>query len=114
MPRRPASAASRSFRSRTTSTASICSRGSALRPRPASALLGGYGRRDLVELSQQLHRLSAQLAVDRAPVGLRQLPRAVVELGVADLAVLGLLGRLEVRDARGDALVLGGHAAAQR
>ena len=35
-------------------------------------------------------------AVERPPVGLGELARAVVELGVADLAVLGLLGRLEL------------------
>src|SRR4051812_34238347 len=49
-----------------------------------------------VQAAQQLHRLGPQLAIERAPVGLGQLAGAVVELGVADLAVLGLLGRLEV------------------
>src|SRR3954452_6380200 len=50
-----------------------------------------------VEAPQDLDGLGTQLAVDRAPVGLGELAHAVVELGVADLAVLGLLGRLELR-----------------
>src|SRR5947209_5478972 len=59
-------------------------------------------RLEFVELSEDLDRLRAQLAVDLAVVGFVELAHAMVELGVADLAVLRLLGRLE----RGAALVL--------
>ena len=71
---------------------------------PLSPLLEGIAddqvaraRPELVQPPQDLHRLGAQLAVERSPVGLGELAGAEVELGVADLAVLGLLGRLEVR-----------------
>src|SRR5690606_8265470 len=50
----------------------------------------------LVEPLEDRDRLAAQLAVDPPPVVLRQLPRAAVELGLADLAVLRLLGGLEL------------------
>src|SRR5438270_9738380 len=48
-----------------------------------------------VELAQDLHGLSAQLTVGGAPVILPELAHPVVQFGVADLAVLGLLRRLE-------------------
>ena len=54
-----------------------------------------------VELLEYLDRLRSQLAVRRPVVGLGDLSDAVVELGVADLAVLGLLGRLELGPALG-------------
>ena len=64
---------------------------------------------------QDLDRLGAQLAVQRAPVLVGQLAGPVVHLEVADLAVLRLARGLEVGAA---ALVLGalalGRAAAQR
>src|SRR3954470_8682722 len=43
-----------------------------------------------VEPAQDLVRLAAQGPVHRPPVGVGELAGAVVELGVADLAVLGL------------------------
>jgi hypothetical protein len=49
-----------------------------------------------VDPLQQRDRLRAQLRVEQAVVLLRQLPRPLVELGVADLAVLRLLRRLQV------------------
>ena len=45
---------------------------------------------------QELDRLAPQLAVEGAPVGLGQLAGAVVQLGVADLGVLGVARGLEV------------------
>ena len=53
-------------------------------------------RRSASMRAQDLDGLRAQLAVDLAPVGLGELAGAPVELGLADLAVLRLLGRLEV------------------
>src|SRR5204862_621951 len=55
-----------------------------------------------IELLQDRDRLATQLGVLAAPVRLRELSLLAVELGVADLAVLGLLSRLE----RGDHRVL--------
>ena len=49
-----------------------------------------------VELAQDLDRLGPQGAVERLVVGVGQLAGAVVELGVADLAVLGLARGLEL------------------
>src|SRR5205807_9865284 len=48
----------------------------------------------LVQPAQDLHRLGAQLVVERPPVLLGELAGAVVELGVPDLPVLGLPRRL--------------------
>ena len=67
-----------------------------IRPRRASGLAGWKVLPERVEPAQDLDRLGAQRAVQRAPVLLGELAGAVVELGVADLAVLGLLGGLEV------------------
>src|SRR4051794_5296429 len=53
-----------------------------------------------VERPEDVDGFAAQLAVDRAEVALGELARAEVHLGVADLAVLGLLGRLELLAAR--------------
>src|SRR5688500_17055258 len=55
----------------------------------------------LVELPQDLDGLPAQLPIDGPPVLARELAHAVVELGVADLAVPGLLGGAERLDAGG-------------
>src|SRR5947209_13744112 len=52
-------------------------------------------RLQLVELSEDLDRLCPQLAIHPAVVGVVELAHPVVELGVADLPVLRLLGRLE-------------------
>ena len=54
-----------------------------------------YAGAERVEPAQDLDRLGAQRAVLRPPVRLGELAGAVVELGVADLGVLGLLGGLE-------------------
>src|SRR5262245_60654160 len=54
-------------------------------------------RVELVEPAQDGDRLSAQTAVEGAPVRFRQLARAMVELGVADLAVLGVASSLQLR-----------------
>src|SRR3954471_15199655 len=49
-----------------------------------------------VEPAQDLDRLAPQRPVHRPPVGVGELARAVVELGVADLAVLRLPGGLQL------------------
>ena len=60
-----------------------------IRHAPRNALrAGGWRVPELVELAQDVDRLGAQAAVERAPVGLGELAGPVVELGVADLAVL--------------------------
>jgi hypothetical protein len=51
---------------------------------------------ELLELLQDLHGLAPELGVLAAEVLVGELARRVVELGVADLAVLGLLAKLEV------------------
>ena len=64
---------------------------------------------------QQLYGLAAQLAIERAPVGLGQLAGAVVHLGVADLGVLGVARGLEVGAlGRARGLALGPPAGPQR
>jgi hypothetical protein len=50
----------------------------------------------IVELLEDLNRVAAQFGVLAPEVLVGELARGVVELGVADLAVLGLLARLEV------------------
>jgi hypothetical protein len=54
---------------------------------------------------EDLDGLGAQRAVERLVVGVRELARAVVELGVADLAVLGLARGLEVSEVTADGRV---------
>ena len=61
---------------------------------PVPLLLG-------VELVEDLDRLAAKRPVELLVVGVGQLAGAVVELGVADLAVLGLARGLEVGEVRG-------------
>src|SRR3954454_9240301 len=51
----------------------------------------------LVQGPQDLYRLGAQPGVESLPVGAGELAGAAIELRVADLAVLRLLGRLERR-----------------
>ena len=70
--------------------------------------------RRLVEPAQDVHRLGAQRAVLRAPVRLGELAGAVVELGVADLAVLRVARRLELRALRAPPRASRGAAPAQR
>ena len=77
-------------------TSSLLLRGTRLTWRQAGRLRTSR----LVEPAQDLHRLGAQLRVERLPVRLRELARAVVELGVADLAVLGLAARPRAPPAR--------------
>src|SRR4051794_36085147 len=52
-----------------------------------------------VQFPQDRDGLGLQLALGRLMIGGRHLAQLEVELGVADLAVLGLLGRLELRAA---------------
>ena len=52
----------------------------------------------LVQRLEDLDRLAAKLGVLAPPVLLRELALLPVELRVADLAVLGLLSSLELRD----------------
>src|SRR6266566_2436308 len=51
-----------------------------------------------IELLEDLDRLAAKLGILPVPVLLRELALLAVELGVADLAVLDLLARLELGD----------------
>ena len=50
----------------------------------------------VVEVAEDLDRLAAERAVELVVVGIGQLAGAVVELGVAQLAVLGLARGLEL------------------
>src|SRR3954471_12294362 len=52
---------------------------------------------EFVELAQEFHCLRLQFRVRLAPIRIRQLSHPVVELGVADLAVLRLLRGFERR-----------------
>src|SRR5438876_3812281 len=65
--------------------------------RPAARHASGP---EAVEFPEDPGGLGAQLTVERLPVGVRELARAVVQLRVADLAVLRLLCGLEVRSAQ--------------
>ena len=65
----------------------------------ASVRLGSRGTQR-VQAAQDLHRLGAQRALHRGEVLGGQLAGAIVELGVADLAVLGLARGLELGAAR--------------
>src|ERR1700739_1340460 len=65
------------------------------------SLQNGSGRSGLlraVERVQDLNRLGPQRPVNRLEVGVGQLAGAVIQLGVADLAVLGLTRGLELGD----------------
>src|SRR4051794_780290 len=76
------------------------------RSEPCSAICPGRGGGRLaagtepVEPLEDLDRLAAKLGVLAAEVLVGELAGGVVELGVADLAVLGLLLRLEVGHGR--------------
>jgi hypothetical protein len=69
-----------------------------------TARAGGLGQ--LVEAAEDLDRLAAQGAIDRAPVGVGELAGAAVEVGVADLAVLGVALGLELLAQRVDVVLL--------
>ena len=69
------------------------------RSEPPLVRLAGRAPLEPVELTEDHDRLGTQVAVDCAPVLPRELAHAVIELGVADLAVLGFLCGLELGDA---------------
>ena len=63
-----------------------------------SVEISPLGRPQAVDLLEDVDRLAAQLAVEPLEVLVGELARGVVGLRIADLAVLGLLSRLEVRE----------------